>query len=74
MVDVYQCPAGCGRARKAGRLLCGPCWSEVPKVLQREVYRTWRAYKASNPRTHPRFPEKSREYRDARDAAIGSIR
>lgn len=67
------CPAGCGRVQRPGRLLCSTCWSEVPRELQRDVYRTWRAYKSSPARTDPAFPAKSRAYRAARDAALASI-
>jgi hypothetical protein len=67
------CPSGCGRVQQPGKLLCLPCWREVPKELQDDVYRTWRAYRASA-RSDPTFLDKSRAYRASRDAAIASIR
>ena len=39
------CPTGCGRTRGPGKLMCSPCWAEVPRHLQRAVYATWRAWR-----------------------------
>ena len=52
----------------AGVTVCGPCWREVPKHLQLEVYRTWRAYQR-NP-----TDQAWDAYIDARDNAIGAIK
>lgn len=69
------CPSGCGRVQQPGKLLCLPCWREVPKFLQAEVYRTLRAYRKADFRADPEgFGVASRAYRAARDAALGSIR
>lgn len=62
------CPTGCGRKVHRGHLMCGPCWREVPKHLQLEVYRTWRAYQKEP--TDPAWDA----YIDARDNAIGVIK
>lgn len=64
------CPAGCGRTVAPGKLMCAPCWREVPPHLQREVYSTWRAFR----RRQPGDTSALRAYGAARDAAIGSIR
>jgi hypothetical protein len=55
--------------------MCGPCWSEVPRHLQTEVYRTWNRYRSftglqqSAERTGARLA-----YQTARDNALGAIR
>jgi hypothetical protein len=61
--------------------MCGVCWREVPRDLQRAVLNTWRTYQA---RLHYRtsddaayraaWAEARMAYQEARDAAIGSIR
>lgn len=61
------CPSGCGRAVSPGKLVCLPCWREIPRHLQREVYRTWRAY------TKDSTDEAFAAYDAARDAALGAI-
>ena len=45
-----QCPnpTGCRRVVRAGRLLCGPCWSLVPRDLQRAVNAAWRSFTATH--------------------------
>lgn len=76
------CPTGCGRTPGSGKLMCAPCWSEVPRFLQREVLRTWRSYQAAHrakkglgtPEDHARIREARTAYQEARDAAVGSIR
>lgn len=64
-----QCPVGCGRQVPRGKLLCAPCWGELPSHLRRDVYRTWRAW--SNDIGNV---EKARAYGVAKRAAIGAIR
>lgn len=68
------CPTGCGRSVRMGHLMCPGCWREVPRHLQRDVLRTWRAY--SNAANHGAddFWEKREAYEAARSAALGSIR
>lgn len=68
MNDDDLCPAGCGRTRRYGQLMCAPCWREVPKHLQREVYAAWRAV------CRDLTGENVRRHREATEAAIGSIR
>jgi len=48
--------------------MCGQCWREVPAHLQREVYAAWRAV------CNDLSAEALRRHREAKDAAIGSIR
>jgi len=65
---LLLCPTGCGRGVRPGHLMCAPCWREVPSHLQRDVYRTWRAYNRGY------TSDQWDAYVVARDAAIGSIR
>ena len=62
------CPIGCGRNCKPGHLMCSGCWRLVPRDLQQEVYRTWRAWQRSNGDA-----DRMAAYRSARDAAIASV-
>lgn len=62
-----NCPVGCGRKVPAGKVMCGPCWREVPKHLQREVYAAWRAL------CNDLTGENVRRHREAKQAAIGSV-
>ena len=74
--EVVQrdCPVGCGRTARPGHLMCGPCWAEVPRELQRDVYRTWRALQATRSRARQFGKTKALEdYQAARDAAIASV-
>lgn len=68
-----HCPTGCGRAVRRGHLMCGPCWATVPKHLQRDVNRTWRAYSAAAFGGRDDFPEKRAGYEAAREAALASV-
>lgn len=47
--------------------MCLPCWSRVPKSLQANVHRTWRAWKGDVGN-----PDKMRSYRSALDAATSA--
>lgn len=67
-LGVITCPTGCGRRVKRGHLMCGPCWGAVPRELQRDVYRTFRAW-----RSCPGDPDRFLAYEQAREAAIASI-
>lgn len=40
---MHSC-AACPRLTKRGQLMCAGCWRAVPKPLQVEVSRTWRAF------------------------------
>lgn len=68
------CPSGCGRTVAPGKLMCFLCWREVPRHLQTDVYRTWRAYRAANVHNPDVFRRARAAYQAARDAALGSIR
>lgn len=74
---MSECPVGCGRAVGAGKLVCGPCWGEVPAHLQQEVYRTWRAYRAVPSGFSAEVQEMRRAarlaYQEARDNALSAI-
>lgn len=63
-----SCPVGCGRAVRSGMLACAPCWREIPKHLQREVLRTWNAW-----RRDFGDADKMHAYTEASDNAIASI-
>lgn len=65
---MTTCPTGCGRNVSPGKLMCLTCWREVPKHLQADVYRTWRAW-----RKDFGSDEAMVAYRQARDAALASI-
>lgn len=61
-VSASICPAGCGRRRRPFDLMCGPCWSCVPRRIQREVLLTWRSH----------CHKASRRTRDAYRAAVSA--
>jgi hypothetical protein len=69
VMSSCACPSRCGRNRVTGQLLCRPCWGDVPRHLQREVHRTWRAWRADLG-----DPDLMRSHRSASDAAIASVR
>lgn len=62
------CPTGCGRPKPPGKLMCLTCWRHVPKHLQRDVYRTWRSWRAD-------FGDAERmaAYEQAAEAAISAV-
>jgi hypothetical protein len=64
-----ECPVGCGRTAPAGKLMCLRCWREVPKHLQGDVYRAFRAWQRD-------FSDADTmaAYQAARDAAIAAVR
>jgi hypothetical protein len=62
------CPTGCVRSRRAGHLMCSPCWAEVPRHLQRDVLRTCRTW-----RRDPAAAEAFRAYRAASEAAVAAV-
>lgn len=67
-VDELTCPAiGCTRHVAPSRLLCGPCWHQVPAPVQRRVWAAWRDLLDG-------FPGARDRYREARDDAIASLR
>lgn len=68
-----ECPIGgpglngCGRTVRSGHLMCGHHWSKVPRDLQSDVWRTWRAWC----RTHD--DDAWEAYSAARLAAIAAV-
>lgn len=68
-----SCPVGCGRTRGVGKLMCLPCWRQVPKHLQSDVYRTWRALRRVD-RTGAagEYPARAAAYTAAAEAAISA--
>ena len=70
-----ECPSGCGRALPRGKVMCAPCWREVPPDLQREVYAAWRARQAAlRPNSTADYMAAAQRHEDAKAAAVGSIR
>lgn len=69
---MILCPVpGCGASRKTeDYLMCLECWRHVPKTLQRNVHRTWRAFIRAT--TDFPVPRRTRlaVYEEARAAAI----
>lgn len=63
-----ECPTGCGRGVRIGQLMCSTCWRQVPKDLQADVNRTWRAW-----RRDWRDEELMRAWRDAADRATAAV-
>lgn len=62
------CPIpSCNRTVSRGKLMCPRCWGAVPPHLQREVYRTWRAWQRDN--TDAAFAA----YDHARTAALEAV-
>lgn len=70
------CPTGCGRNAKRGHLMCGLCWSLVPRPLQVEVLRTWENYRRAYGKSASMTAIKVllADYRKAADAAIAAVR
>lgn len=69
MSSRKPCPVGCGRTVAPGKLLCLPCWREVPTHLQKDVYRTFRAWWADTGNA-----SKFQAYNEASEAAMASIK
>lgn len=53
--------------------MCYPCWREVPKHLQKEVYRTNRLRMKAKIDDLDNWRSAWGNYRKARDAAIASV-
>lgn len=67
--ETPLCPVGCGRVLPgAAKVMCKPCWAKVPVGLKNEVYTTWRE------RQHALTKENVRRHREAKAAAIASVR
>ena len=69
------CPTGCGRSVEAGKLMCPPCWSKVPRHLQRRVYLTWSDHRklVRGERTLEQVRESRAKYEEAKEAALAAI-
>lgn len=67
---IFLCTAGI----RHGHLMCGSCWSRVPRALQTNVNRTWSAYRRT---LKPRNPEATlaarQSYISATQAAIDAV-
>lgn len=48
--------------------MCAACWRQVPREMQRTVYRTWRAWSRDMGDL-----DKFAAYREAADAATASV-
>lgn len=59
---------GCQHLVQPGFLMCSDHWRKVPKKLQAEVWRTWRALNHRNA-----GPEDAVRYRKAKQAAIDAV-
>lgn len=57
-------PVTCGGAVRAGHLMCPRHWAQVPKPIQNDVWRTWRAWNRDG------TDEQWVAYEKARDAAL----
>lgn len=70
---THTCAApGCGRAIGESYLMCYGHWQLVPKAVQAEVHRTWRAVKRGAADRHLNFRNRA-AYMNARHKAISSI-
>ena len=68
---MIDCPTCNGELRR-GHLMCGTCWSNVPRELRRAVTKTWvLAFSNRCAGTHSR--QRLADYVKARDAAIESV-
>lgn len=68
-----QCPVDgpgvdqCTRSVRAGYLMCGGHWRQVPKDVQNRVWRTWRAFNRDG------TAEQWTDYADAREDALAAV-
>lgn len=69
------CPTGCGRSVELGKLMCPPCWSKVPRDLQRQVVLAWAKHRElmRGDRTVDEVRISRATYEHAKDAAIASV-
>lgn len=66
------CPIpGCTATPRAGELLCGPHWRQVPSELKGEIWTAWRALRYG--RDQRIRAEALPRYRAARSAAIAAV-
>ena len=65
------CPVPlCNASLRTGYLMCGHCWSRVPRTLQRPVNSSWRALRNAGPEMLAALRELRAAYDDACRAAI----
>lgn len=68
--ETHPC-AVCQRSARKGHLMCPHCWRVVPKPLQVDVWRTWRAFER---RKSPRDGLSTlAAYRNACTAAVAAV-
>jgi len=65
------CPT-CGGKRQPDHLMCGPCWSNVPRELRRAVNKAW-ALAFGERFRKLRTRQHLADYVKARDEAIDSV-
>lgn len=66
--NARPCPVEpCQRTVRPGHLMCSIHWRQVPKDLQLDVWRTWRAWEREM------TDERWADYADAREAALTAI-
>ena len=79
---MSACPTDCGGSVRLGHVMCARCWALVPKRVQHEVWRTYRAFERGAYRTKEMALAQSlaeirplaAEYHKARETAIASAR
>jgi len=69
----HTCPAGgCETTVASDKLMCLAHWRMVPRALQIDIWRAWRAVLSARDRV--RKVEAMKLHRAARDAAVAAIR
>ena len=66
------CPT-CGGKLRRGHLMCGICWSNVPRALRLAVNRAWHAWLLTPAGPDGAARQRMADYVKARDAAIESV-
>lgn len=66
-----QCPVPlCGASLRQGHLMCGSCWSRVPRPLQAAVNQSWAALRGWRPGIAASLVHVRKVYDEACTAAI----
>lgn len=63
-----MCAGECGRRKRRGQLMCGPCWGLVSPAAQAEVLSSWRAW-----RRQLGDPELLQTYKTAARTAVREV-
>ena len=71
---MSACPTGCGHKVREGDLLCRLCWRLVPRLLQQDVLRTWRATQRQHEVTPQEQTRAIRAWREAAERATNAAR